>query len=259
MIGFLLVSFLACAIGAICGIGGGVIIKPVLDMLSMASVSTVSFLSGCSVLAMSGYSVIRSVAAKERNVSFKTATPLAVGAAIGGVLGKQIFSYIVNAVENSSSVGAVQAICLGIITLATLVYTVYKNRIKTLNVGNFVVCACIGLFLGIISSFLGLGGGPINLVVLYYFFSMETKTAASNSLYIILFSQTASLLTSIITGSVPAFEPSALIVMICGGILGGVAGRAVNKKVNSKTVEKLFLYLLIIIVLICIYNTLKCI
>lgn len=30
---FFLVSFLASIVGAICGIGGGVIIKPVLDML----------------------------------------------------------------------------------------------------------------------------------------------------------------------------------------------------------------------------------
>ena len=38
-------------------------------------------------------------------------------------------------------------------------------------------------FLGIISSFLGIGGGPINLVVLFFFFSMPTKIAAENSLY----------------------------------------------------------------------------
>ena len=30
---FFLVSFLSCIVGAICGIGGGVVIKPVLDML----------------------------------------------------------------------------------------------------------------------------------------------------------------------------------------------------------------------------------
>ena len=58
------------------------------------------------------------------------------------------------------------------------------------------------------SSFLGIGGGPINLVVLFYFFSMETKTAAQNSLYIILFSQITSLLTTLITHSVPEFTPA---------------------------------------------------
>lgn len=54
---FLAVSFLASTVGAICGIGGGVIIKPVLDMFAVLDVSTISFLSGCTVLAMTCYSV----------------------------------------------------------------------------------------------------------------------------------------------------------------------------------------------------------
>ncbi len=45
--------------GAICGIGGGVIIKPTLDAFGVLSVSTISFLSGCTVLAMTCYSVIK--------------------------------------------------------------------------------------------------------------------------------------------------------------------------------------------------------
>ena len=58
-----------------------------------------------------------------------------------------------------------------------------------MQVKNSLVCVAVGLTLGIMSSFLGIGGGPINLVVLYFFFSMETKVAAQNSLYIILIFQ----------------------------------------------------------------------
>ena len=55
------------------------------------------------------------------------------------------------------------------------------------KVENASVCVLIGVFLGIMSSFLGIGGGPINFVVLFFFFSMSTKIAAENSLYIIFF------------------------------------------------------------------------
>lgn len=82
---YLAVSFLASIAGAICGIGGGVIIKPVLDLFSLDSVATISFLSGCTVLSMSCYSVGKSMLAGEKAVEMKTGTPLAVGAAIGGV------------------------------------------------------------------------------------------------------------------------------------------------------------------------------
>lgn len=60
MIVYILISFLASIAGAICGIGGGVIIKPVLDVVGLDNVTTISFLSGCTVLAMSCYYVGRS-------------------------------------------------------------------------------------------------------------------------------------------------------------------------------------------------------
>ena len=141
-----------------------------------------------------------------------------------------------------------------IVTLATLIYTINKSKIKTLQVKNPIVCALIGLALGMMSAFLGIGGGPINLVVLYYFFSMETKQAAQNSLYIILLSQLASLIFTLITRSVPEFPIVIFILMVLAGIGGAMAGRAINKKIDGKTVGKLFAALLCVIMLICCYN-----
>ena len=100
-----LVSFLASTAGEICGIGGGVIIKPTLDLFQMASVSTISFLSGCTVLSMSLYSVGRGLLAHDSTVDFKTGTPLALGAAIGGVFGKQLFTAVKEAASNPNMVG----------------------------------------------------------------------------------------------------------------------------------------------------------
>ena len=255
---FLIVSFLASVVGAICGIGGGVIIKPVLDLLQMGSATTISFLSGCTVLSMTTYSVGKSLLAKEKNVDMSTVTPLAIGAAVGGVAGKQLFSFIKSLFANQQMVGAVQAAALAVITVGTLVYTLRKDKIATRQVTNKLACVVIGLLLGVMSSFLGIGGGPINLVVLYYFFSMPTKIAAANSLYIILFSQAASLLATIVTASVPEFDLLVLVLMVCGGIGGGIAGRAVNKKIDSKAVDKLFIGLMCLIILISIYNTWNC-
>lgn len=86
---FLIVCFGASSIGAICGIGGGVIIKPVLDAFGVLSVSAISFLSGCTVLAMSAYSVVKSKFSKESFLAVKTGLPLALGAAAGGICGRR--------------------------------------------------------------------------------------------------------------------------------------------------------------------------
>ncbi len=249
-----IISFLSSVAGAICGIGGGVIIKPVLDMFGAGSVSAISFLSGCTVLSMTCYSVGKAMLAGDSQVNLKTGTPLAIGAAVGGVAGKSMFNAVKAMFANPNAVGGVQATCLAIITFGTLIYTLKKQHIRTRNVSSMPVCLGIGLILGICSSFLGIGGGPINLVVLYYFFSMDTKTAAANSLYIILFSQITSLLSTLITKTVPEFELITLVLMVAGGILGGIIGRKINKKIVSATVDKLFIFLMVIIIGISIRN-----
>ena len=253
---FFVVAFLSSIAGAICGIGGGVVIKPVLDMLRMGAPATINFLSGCTVLSMSLYSVSKALRAGDSKVETSTGTPLALGAAAGGVVGKEMFSAVKAFFNGSPMVGGVQAVALGIITLGTLLYTLNKSRIKTRTTSNKLVCLVIGLLLGIMSSFLGIGGGPINLVVLGYFFGMDTKTAAANSLYIILFSQAASFVSTLITG-LPEFRLPALILMVAGGIGGGIVGRKLNKKMDNRAVDKLFIGLMVLIVCICVYNAVR--
>lgn len=250
------IALAASVIGAICGIGGGVIIKPVLDMFGVASVATISFLSSCTVLTMSLYSVGRNVVSKSGMIEMSTGTPLALGAAVGGICGNLLFSLVKDAL-GSSAAGASQSLCLMLLTFGTLIYTLKKSGIKTREIKNRGACVAIGFALGGFSSFLGIGGGPFNLVVLHYFFGMETKKAASNSLYIILLSQITNLLVSLIGHTVPDFEASALALMVCGGIGGGMIGRGINKKIEDRAVDKLFICLLGVIVLICIYNTVK--
>ncbi len=251
---FLMVSFIASVAGSVCGIGGGVIIKPVLDAFGVLSVSSISFLSGCTVLAMSFYSILKKHLAGELLVDMVIGTPLAVGAAAGGILGKILFQYVLNVFTDKDMIGAVQASCLFLMTAGTLLYTLKKENIRTYKVNHGAACSAIGLFLGVLSSFLGIGGGPVNLVVLFCFFSMDTKTAAQNSLYIILFSQITSLCSIWLTKTVPDFSCVLLVLMVLGGILGGAVGRIINKNISEKAVDQLFIILMVVIMGFNIYN-----
>ncbi|MFT4008031.1 MAG: TSUP family transporter, partial [Lacrimispora sp.] len=102
--------------------------------------------------------------------------------------------------------------------------------------------------------FLGIGGGPVNLVVLFYFFSMDTKVAAQNSLYIIWISQIASLISTLVSKTVPEFSIVLPVLMVAGGILGGIGGHVINKRITSRAVERLFIALMMLIIGINIYN-----
>lgn len=252
----LLVGFLASVVGAICGLGGGVIIKPVLDSIGFASASTVSFLSGLTVLCMSAYNIIKSIISKE-DLNLKTNLPLAIGGAIGGILGKQLFNIIKQNSLNPSLVGTIQAISLGVFTLLTLIYTINSNKIQKKKIGSQLLCVILGLILGLMSSFMGIGGGPFNLLVLSYFFSMSTKQATKGSLFIILLSQLFALFTTIITNTVPEFKISWLLIMSISGILGGMIGKYYNRRLSDHTIDKLYISFLVVIIIICVYNSFK--
>ena len=250
------VCILASSVGAVVGAGGGVIIKPVLDMIGLLPVSTVSFCSGCTVLGMSVVSLIRG-----RNngvkLQIKTSTALAIGAVLGGLVGKWLFELVRNGFGNERVLGAVQAVFLTLITTGVFVYVCNKDKLPSKNVKSFWAAIVIGIFLGIISSFLGIGGGTSNVAVLFFFFSMEAKEAAKNSLYIIIFSQISSIVTAIMTSSVPEFSWVNLLFMVAGGIGGALVGAAISKKIDNKGVEKILKALLLVIIAIDFYNVLQ--
>lgn len=252
-----MVSLLSSVIGSICGIGGGVIIKPVLDATGIMSVSAISFLSGCTVLTMTVVSVGKNMRSGAAKMDLRIATALAAGAALGGAVGKWMFQAMKEAVGKENLVGMTQAFVLLVITLATLIYTVRKGGIRTKRYDQIWICGGIGILLGIFSSFLGIGGGPINLMVLGYFFSMSTKEAALSSLYIIMFSQVTSLVQTLVTGSVPKIRPDYLIVMVLGGMAGGAIGSRINRKIPERRVDRLFIALMTVIIGINIYNIIR--
>ena len=127
---------------------------------------------------------------------------------------------------------------------------------------NPVALLALGFALGTLSSFVGIGGGPMNLAVLFFFLSMPTKVAAQNSLYMILISQTASLIMTFMKGNVPKalyqeVDPGLWVMligmMICG-VYGGIVGKKINKKMPSATVDKLFVFLILVIMALCVWN-----
>lgn len=250
------VSLTASSLGTICGIGGGVVVKPVLDALGMMSVESVSFLSGVTVLCMSAYSVSVDAWKGGAKVQGQTVS-LSMGAAAGGVAGKLLFNMAARLAPNVEMVGALQTACLFVLSLGTFFYTVFKARIATHQVKNIGICLAVGGLLGVLSAFLGIGGGPFNLVFLSFFFSMQSKTAAQNSLFIILCSQMTSLMLTLIRNTVPPFDPAMLVMMAVMGILGGIIGRSINKKIDAQVVDKLFLFMTFLILCICVYNFIR--
>jgi len=247
----LLVTLIATTVGAISGIGGGVLIKPVLDAVTDLSSSQISFLSGTTVLIMTSVSLLRTKDVSKK-VSIKTVW-LGIGSAVGGLVGKSLFDIIKSCAANDALVSLIQNIVMVILTVCVFIYTLKKSNIKTINIENRILTLIIGLGLGILSSFLGIGGGPINLMILSYCFSMDTKTAALNSLFVILLSQIVSFTKTAVTGF-PTVDWKLLAIMSALGVVGAMIGRKLSSKMDNNAVDKLFICLMSVIILLSIYN-----
>jgi uncharacterized membrane protein YfcA len=104
------------------------------------------------------------------------------------------------------------------------------------------------------SAFLGIGGGPVNIMVIAYCFSMDTKTTALHSLYTIFLSQLASLILTVAAGAIPPVGVPALLAMIAGGAGGGFAGSRIAGKFSNRQVDRLFMLALVAVLLLCAGN-----
>ena len=252
-----LVAFAACILGTICGMGGGIIIKPVLDATGVLSVAAVTFLSGCTVIAMSCWSVGKALIKKESVLDFHSTPYLAIGAALGGLAGKQLYNSVAALFADKNTAGGVQACLLLLATFVTLLYTVKKDKFKPRHIKSRWVSLGIGLFLGLLGAFLGIGGGPFNVAVLCYFFSMPTKKATQNSLLIVLLSQLASTLQTVFTSGAPQIDFVLLAEMIVLAVAAGEVGRWIHRRIDERQATLCLEGTMILIMAISLYNMLK--
>lgn len=243
----LLVTLFATTVGAISGVGGGVIIKPVMDALMDIGASATSFMSSCIMLCMSMVSIYRG-RKDDIDINFPISFALAVGAAIGGVIGKSLFEFI------TSNQALIQSAILFILNIAIYFYIKFKSLVKPLNIESKPVSVFIGGCLGTVSSFLGIGGGPINVAVLNIFYASTPKVTAKRSIFVILLSQISGITTTLITGIPANVNYIALVLMIFGGCLGAILGGKISKKLTEVQVDDLFTDVLVAIIILNAYN-----
>lgn len=249
-----LVTLGACILGTISGMGGGIIIKPVLDATGVMSVEAVTFLSGCTVIAMACWSVGKTAVKKESALDLRSTPVLALSAALGGLAGKQLFNLVASQFADRNTAGGVQACLLFFATLATLLYTLRQDRIAPKQVRSLAAAGAIGLLLGLLGAFLGIGGGPFNVAVLCYFFSMPTKKATQNSLLIVLCSQLASTLRTLFTTGAPRIDLALLAGMVVAAVAASEVGRRIHRRIDERQARLCLEGAMVLIMGISIYN-----
>lgn len=246
------VILVATTLGAFVGLGGGVIIKPVLDFIGAEPRMQVDFLSAVSVFTMSIVSTGKAIKNKT-NFNKSIIAFISVGSIAGGFLGSACMDFL-SEVTDQNKIRCIQAAALALLITVVCIY-VSKERFS-FNIKNNGAIFLVGLSLGFVASFLGIGGGPINIAVLTLFFSMNVKESAVYSVAIIFFSQLSKLITIFATTGIEpyAHQWKTLLFILPAAILGGVIGSKLNRKFDDKLIRKVFVAVMILIILLNVYN-----
>lgn len=248
---YFVVIIIANSLGALSGMGGGVLIKPIFDLIGAHSVNAVSFYSTVAVFTMSIVSTLKQLKNGQKLV-WSTVIWVSAGAMVGGVVGKQLFSYLLATLHNDGLVNLIQIVVTIITLLYALIYTHY-------HLGSFRVrgwwweLAC-GLTLGFFASFLGIGGGPINVALLMMLFGMPIKQATVYSICTIFFSQLSKIGSIAIAGELMSFDLSLLAFIVPAAIIGGFAGATLSHLLSTKMVGIVFQWMIVVVIIINLYN-----
>jgi len=250
---YFMIAIGATTVGSMTGMGGGVIIKPLMDVMQGFDVETIGVLSSITVFCMSVVSIGKQMLAKTQ-IPFQIAIPLAVGSVAGGYLGQWMLSAIVAALNAQAMVTVVQNAVLAVLILCVYLYMRNKEHIPGQHLSGVPVSLLAGCFLGVCSSFLGIGGGPINVALIIYLYSITTKMATVCSLVTILFAQISKLVTVGMSTGFGVYDLSIAPVMVIGAISGGFLGAAFSKRCSEKTVEKAFNAVQLLVLAITLFN-----
>lgn len=248
-----IIIFAACTIGATVGIGGGIIIKPTLDIIGIHSLDKAAFISSCAVLAMSASASAKHLADKTP-VNKKTVILISVGSVLGGTAGNRVFDLLFNRIS-AGTIKGIQAICIILFIIFVLIYVHLKNK-KGLRLKNTVLIIATGFLLGAFSAFLGIGGGPVNTAFLIILFSFTVKESSAYSVAIIFFSQLSQLITIFLNNR---FEPyidcfGITAAAMAAAVAGGIIGSKLNRKLSEKSITSIYTFVLIAVAIINIFN-----
>lgn len=253
MIGILyfIVIVLANSVGSVSGMGGGVIIKPVLDLVGAHDVTSVSFYSAVAVFTMSIVSTTRQLK-KGAKFDWKLLILVSIGAIVGGFSGNIAFDSFLIFFGDQRIVNLIQIVLTIITLLFAFLYAKYNW--KNFEFKNFLWYLGCGFTLGFLASLLGIGGGPINVSLLMLLFAMPIKQATFYSIATIFFSQFSKLITIASTTGFAQYDLTILYYVIPAAIIGGLVGARLSNVLSEKKVLVVFQSIIIVVLMINIFN-----
>ena len=203
----------ASAVGSMVGLGGGLIMVPILIFTGVPPpVAAAASLAATLTNAVSSTATY----ARQNRIDYREGAKMGAMAAPGSVLG---------AVWSSGAEPGMFGVLLAMALIAAAVYIFARSKMsrRSISHGGIVVAlsASASLFAGMVSAFFGIGGGIVFVPFLVVVLGMGMMRAAPTSMFALILTSTAGVAAHSLLGHTDAVLA---LLLAAGGVLGGLTG-----------------------------------
>ena len=219
-------GFVAGILGSMIGLGGGIVVVPVLTFLGFpptvaASNSLFAALSN-SIASTISYS-------RQKRIEYFLGLKLGLLAIPGTILG---------AIISTDIAPDIFKILFGFVLVASAIYIFLRKQIESREkvISKQMILFAIGssFFAGIISSFFGIGGGIIFVPLMVVGMGMSMKKAAPTSQLILFFASLSGVIVHSILGH-PDFLQAGFLAI--GSFFGGLVGAKLSLSIKERNLK----------------------
>ena len=252
------------------GVGGGFLMTPLLFFIGIPPAVAVATEAN-QIVASSFSGVLAHF--KRRTVDLRMGTVLLVGGLTGAALGVFIFNYLKSLGQVDLLVKLCYVIFLGIIGSLMFVESLnairksrkqtgpikrkkhtwvhglpFKMRFRVSGLYISVIPPLIvGVFVGILSAIMGVGGGFIMVPAMIYLLGMPTKVVVGTSLFQIIFVTAFTTLLHATTNF--TVDMALAVLLLVGGVIGAQFGTVIGAKLKA---EQLRILLALMVIAVCL-------
>lgn len=244
----LLIGIIAGGYGTIVGAGGGFIFVPaLLILLDMDPV--IAAASGLVIVLINSFTGVLGYA-RQKKINYKIALTIGISALPGALLGVWLLE--VYSSQYFYVIFATILVALGIFLFSKNSPFEFKKKkqisekaapmeSKGLNDKWFIP---LGLLMGVLSSYLGIGGGWLLVPILIYLFKVPTHRAAATSILSLCLYSTVGVVAQLYYGNI---DWTTVVFGGAGVIIGANIGVILSQKLPGKVILQMLSVILVII------------
>lgn len=220
------------------GTGGAILAIPALVYIAKLPLSEVVVISLLTVMLVSLSGLISNIRAKIFTLShFKFAIVVLPLTTIGAYIGSEIGSGELAEQINRLIVFSVLAIASG---LSMLYSPTQSSSLPISKVWKFILLAICLPFIGIISGFIGIGGGFLLVPLIYYITPYNVKESIAISLMLISLGSSTAFINYITEQTMPSNTWFICAVFSGLALVGSLIGSYISHKISLQSLKKAF-------------------